>query len=155
MLALLAAAAMSASAGAGLSSAAAPAPFSAAAASVPAGSVFVKLAGTPDRFLPVDIFVGDTVGNLAMRASSDLKWTVRAALVDLFLVDAPHAKTVEKGGSEGVAADKLFAGDKLATAGILDGSFVLARRVEASAAAPGECARTVRCPPHVIVAQKG
>jgi len=129
------------------SSAAPLAPYAATAAAAvagaSAGSVFVKRAGDARaRFAPVEIFVGDAVGHLAKRASLERGWGVDAAYVDLFVVSARSAKAVEGGDeSVGVAAKRLFSGDKLSAIGIVDGAFLLARLPSLQAAAPGECAR--------------
>jgi len=140
------AAAAAAAAGAGGAAGAGPPPApapSVAAAGVSAGSVFVKRSDdVRARFAPVEIFVGDAVGHLADRASLKLVWRTTAAYVDLFVVSARSAKAVEGGDeSVGVAAKRLFSGDKLSAIGIVDGAFLLARLPSLQAAAPGECAR--------------
>ena len=141
---------MSSAAGAGAGSAAVLAP-SDVAARAHVGSVFIKLAGTPDSFDKVGIIDGDDVSDLAKRASTELDWRVKASKVHLFLVPGKLVRPVQIDPSKHeatvlVVANRRLATDTLATAGIVDGSCLLARVVEASAAAPGECASTVRWP---------
>jgi hypothetical protein len=140
------------------SAGAAPVSSSSAAAGASAGSVFVKRAGDARaRFARVPILVGDAVTDLAKRASLERGWGVDAAYVDLFLVRTDCARRVEIGDeSEGVG-DALFSGDKLSAIDVGDGAFLLARLPDPPAAAPGECARTVRSllPPSVLVEQVG
>ena len=96
------------------------------------GSVFVKRAGTPTSFAPVDILAGDAVGHLAERAALKRGWDVDAAFVELFLVPAEHADAVAEGSGGDfearlLAARPLSAVKALSAVGICHGACLLAR----------------------------
>ena len=110
------------------------------------GSIFIKRAGDARaRFVPVDIFAGDSVGHLAKRASVERGWDVDAAYVDLFLVPAESEDALAAGevGPEALilATRPLSSIKALSAVGILNRSCLLARLTDPPAAAPGESVR--------------
>ena len=137
---------MGAATSAATSSSAALAPPVAGTAGEPVGRVFVKLVGGSSSsggstFEAVPVFAGDTVGDLILRASVKLKWSVGGSRADLYLVKAGGGEepSSDEAAKAVVAEKRLHVGWRLSSerARIASGAWVVvACPLDPSAAAP-------------------
>jgi len=113
-------------------------------AAPPQGYVFIKRAGDApieEEFAKLEKRAGDSVTDLAERACAKFpRWgAADAGQVRLYLVTEERARALQCGGSADdiLAGDSLFPSDALERAGVIPGSWLLARVSQPAATVTG------------------
>ena len=116
------------------------------------GSVYIKLASESAGgvFAKLEMRAGEAVADLAERACAKFqRWGADAGQVRLYLVPTEmRARELQRGSraDDILAGDALFAGDSLERAGIVSGSWLLARVPPPATTAGASCCARAHSP---------